>query len=206
MTAFASIVAVTFQGHAPDLQEIVMTAHLSNVTQDLAAALDATNGHAAFTALMGPLLPFMQGSESYTHVQTILRDVTPGGSGNVFNDVTDAGVFNSGVGSPMTCALAALMRKHSAFGGRKGRGRLFVPFFPVNMCSINGHMNYSTYGAMEDITDAWSTDFSWTGPEGTYPAANIIWHRGTNTGEIVTSCSFSDLVAIQGRRRIGVGA
>ena len=206
-TTFSSVVSVAFVGMGPDRQQLVLTAHVG--TQDGVSGSEVcctANVGTLFDYLMGPILPFMQGLESYTHVKSVARVVAGTGLGAVIEDFTDAGTHNSGTGGPANLALAALMTKHSAMGGRKGYGRLFIPFAPDNCFSVNGVQNFATYGAIGDITGAWTNAISLEGTEASFNVDQIIWHRGTATGEIVTSCTFGTLMGVQRRRRVGIGA
>ncbi len=206
MPSFETVMAVSFVGHGPDLEQLVMTAHLAVADADLGTACTGANAHTIFTTLMGPLLPFMNGTASYTHDKTLLRIVAGTSIGTSFEHIGDAGTTNSGVSAPANIALAAVMQRRAVSGGRRGNGRIFIPFAAASQFSINGVADFSGYGALSDITTAWSSNIVLAGLEGDITASPIIWHRGTTTGELVDTCAFSTRMGVQRRRRAGRGA
>lgn len=201
-----SILKATFIGHGPDLEQLVLTHFFANDSVAENDFVSTGNAHLLFTYLMGPLLPFMNGTASYTHDRTVLTEVSNVVGPLVVEDFTDAGVQNSGVSAPANIALAAVMQKRTLLAGRKGRGRLFIPFAAASMFSINGVADFSGYGALSDITDAWSAGYNLTGVEGTATFQPAIFHRGLFTWTQIVSCAFSTKMGVQRRRRVGIGA
>lgn len=202
----ASCIKLSFVGRGPELEQLVLTQFIANDTVAPDLAISADNAHICFQTYMLPLMPFMCGTANYTHVKTVMTEVSNTVDPNTVDDFTDSGVVNSGISAPANIALAAVLQKRTLLAGRKGRGRIFIPFPAASYFSINGVADYSTYGALSDITDAWAAPVEFTLDEGPADFVPVIFHRGLFTWTPIVSCAFSPLMGVQRRRRVGIGA
>jgi hypothetical protein len=110
-----------------------------------------------------------------------------------------AGTYNTPVDAPQ---VAVLMRKNTAFGGRKGSGRLFVPVVPEQDTLNGGTIDPTALAALQSRATTWIANLI----AGTY--ANGMWllHTDEVTDPyLVDSISVQAVLATQRRRIRKVG-
>lgn len=137
-------------GYAQITYEFGGTALPSGAAMTMGCAIDGsfsgpTAAAAARTALMANLGAYI--SSNVTLLSTTIK-VGPTETGPFFTDSTSV----AGTGSATTVPpnVAVLVNKVTASGGRKGRGRMFVPGIPEQDVNPNG--TYAT-----GVAAAWNT-------------------------------------------------
>lgn len=124
----------------------------------------------------------------------------------VEGSVTDVGEEAAAM-SPPNCNL--LVKKQSALGGRRGRGRCFIPWvLQDGAVSDVGQIDSTSLAVRQANADGWLADLS-AGSTGTYASPMYILHdsRGAGTEpapSLVTALTCPSLIAVQ-NRRIGRG-
>nr|CRY98157.1 hypothetical protein [uncultured prokaryote] len=104
---------------------------------------------------------------------------------------------NSGQYAPQNVAL--LIQKRSVLGGRKNRGRLFMPAVTEGAVDNVGQIAGGTVDIYQDLCDEWLTSFL---PVDEIPGYGqwVILHTGPDTPTPVTSLRVEPVVATQRRR------
>lgn len=106
---------------------------------------------------------------------------------------------------PPNCAL--LVRKASSTGGRRGRGRFYIPWV-VQEAAANdvGQIDSTSLAVRQANATAWLTDLL-TGTSGDHATPLVILHDSSGAGvepapSVVTGLTCDSLIATQ-RRRLG---
>jgi hypothetical protein len=109
---------------------------------------------------------------------------------------------------PPNCA--ALVRKHTDVGGRKNRGRIYLPWF-VNEGSVDelGNIDSADVASFQSDADDWLSDLE-SGGDQEFVIANRVYDRpwdqpgrkltAVNIGEHVTALIVESVLATQRRR------
>lgn len=115
----------------------------------------------------------------------------------------------AGTGIPSFCA--PLVHWHTAAGGRRKRGRTFLPPVPVTDTSAS-NITAGMQALIQAQVDSWLARFSATGSSAEYTMG--VWSRsngGANPPfsaagfQPITSGIATNLLAVQRRRRVGTG-
>lgn len=105
------------------------------------------------------------------------------------------GESNSGVGGAAAPPnVSVLVTKVTASGGRKGRGRFFVPGFPEGLIDAGGVVNPTQLTTMQGDFDAFLDNINTAG----FPV--VLLHGDSTTPTTVTDLIVAPLVATQRRR------
>jgi len=102
--------------------------------------------------------------------------------------------------------VAAIIQKRSQFGGRRGRGRVYIAGVPEGGHE-NGVIDEDQRILLQDLADRFNDDFGW-GDTGT--ALPYHWSRNVGSeagvrGVQITDCRADTVLGTQRRRRIGRG-
>jgi len=106
---------------------------------------------------------------------------------------------------PPNCAL--LMRKQTLLGGRRGRGRSYIPWVVQEAATDDvGQIDGSSLAVRDGDAEAWRDDLE-AGTTGTYPTPMVILHDSSGAGvepgpSEGVAVSRDSLIATQ-RRRLG---
>lgn len=105
---------------------------------------------------------------------------------------------------PGVCA--GIISKRSTFGGKRGRGRVYIAGVPENGAE-NGQLTEAQRVLMQDLADRFNDDFGW-GDTGT--ATPYLWSRNVGgeagvRGVAVSHAIADTVLGTQRRRRIGRG-
>lgn len=120
-----------------------------------------------------------------------------GNLGGVQKEAPLIGGFGSGVASLQVAGLVSL---RTGVSGRKGRGRLYVPFVPVGGMTTTGHFTNEYKLRLRALGD-WMSGVrypSFTG--GHVDAYPIVWHRGDDTHDQILYGKHNKNPATQRRR------
>jgi hypothetical protein len=104
---------------------------------------------------------------------------------------------------PPNCAL--LVKKQSATGGRKGRGRLYIPWIiQENAVDDAGVIDGASVTARQLDASGWLTNLA-GGGSGTYTTPMVILHDSSGAGaepapSVVTALTVDNRIATQRRR------
>jgi len=117
---------------------------------------------------------------------------------------TDVGTETAAM-LPPNCAL--LVKKSTSTGGRKGRGRCYIPWV-VQEAAANdvGTIDSTSLGVRQGDANAWRTDLE-LGTTGTYATPMVLLHDSSGAGpepspSVVNTLTCDPLIATQ-RRRLG---
>lgn len=111
----------------------------------------------------------------------------------------------SGAMAPPNCAL--LVRKSTSTGGRRGRGRCYIPWVLLDAAVDDvGTIDGGSLATRQADADAWLTDLE-VGTTGTYATPMVVLHDSSGAGvepppSVVTGVTCDALIATQ-RRRLG---
>jgi len=105
------------------------------------------------------------------------------------------GVQGHATGACGAAAPAFLVTKNTALGGRKGKGRFFIPAVPEPSVDVGGILTTSVWGAMQTDAD----DFFAQMNDAFIPLA--LEHGDGSTPTPLTGLSVSTIVATQRRRQ-----
>jgi len=125
---------------------------------------------------------------------------------SVEGSLTDNGEETGGMQAP-NCNL--LVRKSTNLGGRRGRGRCFIPWVLLDAAvSDVGRIDSGSLAVRQSDAESWLAVLATTSP-GTYETPMYVLHdtRGAGTEPaptLVTALSVDSLIAVQ-NRRIGRG-
>lgn len=103
--------------------------------------------------------------------------------------------------------VALLVKKLSSTGGRRGRGRLYIPWVTQEAAVDDvGVLDGGSLSARQDAAEDWLVDLQ-AGTTGTYSTPMVILHDSSGAGpepapSVVTSLLVDPMVATQ-RRRLG---
>jgi len=180
----------------PNPWYVTMGIDLTNAGGDYAAA-GAQINTAWNNAWQGSLRP----STTHTGVRLTI------GTGDPDNLVLFIADGTTGTSSdeklPQNCAL--LVSKNTAFGGRKNRGRFFIPNILAES-SVNevGVIGSSTVANYQTFADNFLTDISGSGDAGDLNIPMVILHNGIASTApdptLVSSLSVSNVISTQRRR------
>lgn len=94
---------------------------------------------------------------------------------------------------------ALLITKNTGFGGRKGRGRTFMPYtLPDAAVAQNGLIDTTSLGVRQAAADSWLAALE------ADDIPMVLLHSDSTTPYVVTSLSCQRLIAVQ-NKRIGRG-
>ena len=95
---------------------------------------------------------------------------------------------------PLPPNVAALVRKITATGGRKGQGRIFVPGVTEDSTTGGGYLTPTALAALQTAFDDFLTDI------GTTFTPMVVLHNDATTPTDVTELAVQQLLATQKRR------
>lgn len=113
----------------------------------------------AFATTFQDAFPPAEYSASYTFLGVRMEAGADGGPPVIYEAVRTA--VGTAASAPLTQNVAILVRKTSLLGGRRGRGRMFLPpmFLPEGEVSANGMINVGPLAAVQNsVTQAFFTD------------------------------------------------
>jgi hypothetical protein len=163
----------------------------------LAAAIEAALVPTALTCI----------SSSVTYDECVCTILTGTGAAQIGFSSDLGGQPGTSSGTPGPVERAVIFRKITGLAGRKFRGRIFLPVPCVEAFDNDGVLSPGNPDAtpyFNHIAAMVATiDISAIITGGSL--APVVFHRSTNTGNVVISGFVSQLVGIQRRRRLGIG-
>ena len=105
-------------------------------------------------------------------------------------------IIGTGTGTPLTSNTAVLLKKVTARGGRKGRGRMFIPGIGVSEIDVDesGIIGVTQIGILQGI---WAAFFAALPAQGILP---VLLHSDGGAPDSITSVNIEGTVATQRRR------
>jgi hypothetical protein len=95
---------------------------------------------------------------------------------------------------PINCAM--LIQKNTARGGRKGKGRMFVPCFGFSESNVD-ELGVITTGTVASQQALWSSAFTALAASDVKPA---LLHSDGSAVDLITSITVKQIIATQRRR------
>lgn len=126
---------------------------------------------------------------------TTLRIGQDGGDPILLTSTTTGTGSNSSDFLPQNTAV--LLQKRSAFGGRKNRGRMFMPIATETTVSEVGAITPAQQASYQNIANEWLTGYN---NDVTGFGQMVILHNDATTPTPVTALTVSGLIATQRRR------
>jgi len=111
-----------------------------------------------------------------------------------------SGAVGGANASSLEPQVAVLATKNTARGGRKGRGRMFIPGYEDTTLNSDGTVNSGVFANIQDDLDSWLTAFS----DATVPLV-LLHNDPADDPDEITSISLQLLGATQRRRLRKVG-
>lgn len=206
--AVGDILRVTLKYAGPDGELLVNTL---NYVQSLGAAtftLGEMNPLADVfdAALVTLALPCI--SVPVVYGETLVELVTGIGVGQQGRSIASSGLPGSSAGSEGNIERAIVFRKLTGRAGRKERGRIFLP----QPCRLTFHETgiYNAGGPDAAAITAFAAAMLASVDTGAVEVGTsfdlVIFHRSSVTYTLVEDVKVSNLVGVQRRRRIGIGA
>jgi len=176
---------------ALDAEEMVWTVGL-----DLSSANDIPN---LPTLLSGVWEDHLQALSStiVTLVRTVLK-VGPSATGPTYEDAPNTAGTDGGALLPPNCAV--LVRKLTAHGGRKGRGRAYLPGISDISGSLDSSGTFSTAEATVIDTAMAGLDADLVADTTFGPVQTVLLHSDSTTPYFISSWVTSNKIATQRRR------
>lgn len=110
------------------------------------------------------------------------------------NSSAGAGLVSA---SLMTPQVQGLIRKSTAFGGRKNRGRMFIPDMVETQVDDTGNIDSTGRGKLTAIANAW---FDMTSADAVYGDPQILHTDGVTAPTVITAIVTETRVATLRRR------
>lgn len=105
-------------------------------------------------------------------------------------------VTGTGTGTPLTTNTAVLLKKITARGGRKGRGRMFIPGIGVSEIDVD-EVGIIASGDVSALQGVWGGFFDDLSASPTLP---VLLHSDGGPPDSITSVQIQPIVATQRRR------
>lgn len=162
-------------------------------------ATDETTGLASkFVATVIPPLKAVQSNE-LSHVSVTVQKIFPLPVRVPYRNVNGVGAGTVAQNSLPT-SMAVVGTKRTSFAGRKFRGRVFFAGVPVTH-EDNSVLAAANIAAWQAVCDAVKTTLSDTGTDWN----PVLFHKATNTSDLLTACEIRTVMRNQRRRQIGKG-
>lgn len=150
---------------------------------------------ACWASLSGSVGPLNQAKFS-TRYQSVGVEVTcMTGTGPILANKT-VRTTGTGTGSPLTTNTAILGKKNTARGGRKGRGRFFIPGIQVSEIDVD-ETGLILEAERVKVQITWD---SWLSAQAATPFLPVLLHSDGGPGDSITSLTIEPIVATQRRR------
>lgn len=98
-------------------------------------------------------------------------------------------------GEPGGAQVSMLIRKSTALGGRKNRGRVYIPAIPEEFIDVGGVLDTTVVSTFQGVWDAWAADLAVGGLEA------CVEHSDGSTPTPITAFTVMGVVATQRRRQ-----
>lgn len=148
------------------------------------APIDADNLAQSFSGLLAPLYKaLLANTAKFLGVKAQCYDPFSGIPGSSQSG-SDFGTAGANALPPFT---AGLIQKRTAAGGRRGRGRMYVPFPSTTDNNANGEPTTGYLGRLGDLSDALVVNQIATGPGGSATLRHILHASIPTVTNTVTS-------------------
>lgn len=168
----------------PNLEEITLGLNIGNSTDSYQDIVENLRDH-------WDQWPAHQQSSSLSFTQAVLK-VGPDISGPTYVTPGSGGLYASSSSVPPN--VAVLVRKVTALGGRRGRGRMYVPGIPEGSVSAGGLIGSSVIGDWQSALDSFLSALV---ADNTPP---VLLHSDATAPTEITDFAVQAFVATQRRR------
>jgi len=153
---------------------------LGATLQELAIAL--------FDDFQPEYVPFMTAAATFSHVE--MRKIAPLPVSDVAYSTQAAVAGSIAVTvNPLPPQVCGIITKRTGLGGRKFRGRIYLPFFTENANDVGLTPNAATLALMDTLAAEFAVGGTVVGAAGTTGFNPVIWHKATQSYTYVTRCA-----------------
>lgn len=160
----------------------------------------------AFDANLSPLVQLLL-SPGATYGETNIKFLTGLGANIVGRSISNAGAPGTSSGAAGPIERTLVLRKHTGIAGRQNQGRVYIPQPCREMFKVDGTYD-GTNPDSADIPAVLSGFLATiTATVASVPSdfVPVVFHRATLGSTQIIAFTFSTLVGVQRRRRIGIG-
>jgi len=156
--------------------------------------------NAFFIAIKAATKALMTADGSFVYVAAKKIGVTPPDPEFRSTEAAEAGTAG---GDPLPTQVSGIITIQTAFAGRKYRGRMYVPFPSEGMNDVTGKPSAAYLVLLANLANVMLADpVTLTDGGNSIDLEPILWHRATNTFDVVTSARMNQKWATQKRRGI----
>jgi hypothetical protein len=135
----------------------------------------------------------------FAYVGTLVQRFFPGPPLFAVQSIIGNGIGDK-TGEPLPTSSAVVIKKRTAFAGRKYRGRIFQAGISTDDIA-NSAMKPTPLGV---LVNGWGSYLS-NKTNGAWTWKPILWHVSTNTGTDILTLASDGIVRVRRRREVGVG-
>lgn len=203
--AAGDIWSFTMIGRGPQNEQLVTVMHLQETTGSVSPGIFTVTSvcEQIETNIINDYLALI--TTGYTYVLSELTRLVGAPVGINGHSNLALGQPGQHPDAPSTIERTGLITKDSHTGGRRGKGRIFVPMPPASGYDYGGALDGTGDYAAKAATFTALLLLGELSTEG-FKASWCVYHRSLHTASIITEYFVPDRCGVQRRRREGIGA